>query len=1015
MNPICEDSRSLLPLAVVCATALALGQASDTPLYRDPSKPIEARIRDLVGRLTIEEKAQQLNHLNKGLPRLGIKAWGGWNQTLHGVWSKEPTTLFPMPTAMGATWDPDLVHQVADAMSDEARALYNAGKDGPRSPHGLVYRSPVINISRDPRWGRIQEVFSEDPYLTGRMAVAYVRGLQGKDIAHLKVAATVKHFAVNNVEAGRQHLSAIVDERNLYDYWFPHWKAAFVEGKAQSVMSSYNAINGVPSAVNRWLLTDVLRRQWGFDGFVTDDLGAVQLLTSERPNEPGHRFSDDPVVSTAAAIKAGNDSDDQEFEDNIPKAVQRGLLTVADVDRALSNVLRVGFRLGAFDPSTPYDAIPMSVVRNPDHLALSLQVAQKSLTLLSNRSSGPGTAPAVPPVAFLPLKREETRSIAVIGPAGDQDYPTGNYYGTPARKVGVVQGLREVLGDGVTIDYEKGADFVGPADADAVARAVALAKRSDVVVLCLGTGLRVEAESRDRRDLNLPGAQQPLLEAVFAANPRVALVLFNAGPLAVTWAHDQLPAILAAWFPGEAGGIAVARALFGVDNPGGKLPYTVYANLDGVPSQNEYDVSKGYTYQYFKGVPLYPFGHGLSYTRFRFSNLTLSASSIAATGEVQVAFDVTNVGDRAGDEVAQLYTHQTREQGLPAASHAAGLPPRHAAAERDDARHVHAAGVAARLVPGRNHRVGGRARRVRHRRRRVVRQHPAARLADGHRRAPGPVTRRGRAQRRRPSPARPTLVEERRTPRIESVRHGASRGSAIRLARAGGRAGCGRRRHPVAGARHRRQQRDLQRRQPAAPQPAALRRSRSPRHPLEPIAGPGHRRGLVLHRAVLRHPRHRRLRRRRARHRRQRQPDRRRRAGTHRHDPGVVEPAADARRPSRARPPVHRRRGSRRRRGHGAAGARHLAAALRRGSVRRRPVADRERRLLSHRRRAAGRLHAAARRAADARRRRAGGAAAAAAARLPTRRRSARARTTTSSRACRPASRPRRPRRGWTR
>ena len=651
-----------LPFVVVCATALALGQASDTPLYRDPSKPIEARIRDLVGRLTIDEKAQQLNHLNKGLPRLGIKGWGGWNQTLHGVWSKEPTTLFPIPTAMAATWDPDLVHEVADAMSDEARALYNAGKDGPRSPHGLVYRSPVINISRDPRWGRIQEVFSEDPYLTGRMAVAYVRGLQGKDIAHLKVAATVKHFAVNNVEAGRQHLSVTVDERNLYDYWFPHWKAAFVEGKAQSVMSSYNAINGVPAAVNRWLLTDVLRRQWGFDGFVTDDLGAVQLLTSERPNEPGHRFSDDPVVSTAAAIKAGNDSDDQEFEDNIPKAVQRGLLTVADVDKALSNVLRVGFRLGAFDPSTPYDGIPMSVVRNPDHLALSLQVAQKSLTLLSNRSSGPGTAPSVPPVAFLPLKREETRTIAVIGPAGDQDYPTGNYYGTPARKVGVVQGLREVLGDGVTIDYEKGADFVGPANADAVARAVALAKRSDVVVLCLGTGLQVEAESRDRRDLNLPGAQQPLLEAVFAANPRVALVLFNAGPLAVTWAHDQLPAILAAWFPGEAGGIAVARALFGVDNPGGKLPYTVYANLDGVPSQNEYDVSKGYTYQYFRGVPLYPFGHGLSYTRFRFSNLSLSAASIPATGEVSIAFDVTNVGERAGDEVAQLYTHQPKSR-----------------------------------------------------------------------------------------------------------------------------------------------------------------------------------------------------------------------------------------------------------------------------------------------------------------------------------------------------------------
>jgi len=206
------------------------------------------------------------------------------------------------------------------------------------------------------------------------------------------------------------------------------------------------------------------------------------------------------------------------------------------------------------------------------------------------------------------------------------------------------------------------ADVIGPADPAAVARAVALARKSDVVVLCLGTSLQVEAEGRDRRDLNLPGAQQALLEAVFAANSRIALVLFNAGPLAVTWAHDQLPAIMAAWYPGEAGGLAVARALFGVDNPGGKLPYTVYANLDGVPPQNEYDVSKGYTYQYFRGVPLYPFGFGLSYTRFRFSNLTLSASSIAATGEVQVAFDITIVGDRAGDEVAQLYTHQPRSR-----------------------------------------------------------------------------------------------------------------------------------------------------------------------------------------------------------------------------------------------------------------------------------------------------------------------------------------------------------------
>ncbi len=635
---------------LVCSGA-GFAQGVAVPVFRDRSKPIEDRITNLIGQLTLEEKAAQLNHLNGGVPRLGIPMWGGWNQTLHGVWSKQPTTLFPAAIAMGATWDPELVHAVADAMSDEARALYNAKADGPRSKHGLVYRSPVINISRDPRWGRIQEVFSEDPTLTGRMAVAYVRGLQGDDVAHLKAAATVKHFAVNNVETGRQHLSATVDERSLMEYWLPHWKAAITEGHAQSVMSSYNAINGTADAVNHLLLTDILRGQWGFDGFVTDDLGAVQLLTGTRSSngsEPGQHVTEDPVVAAAMAIKAGNDSDDTEFEVNLPLAVKRGLLSEAEVDGALRRVLRVGFRLGAFDPpeSSPYSGLSMASVRSPEHLALSLKAAQESLTLLSNTRG------------FLPLKRGALHSIAVIGPAGEEDYETGNYYGRPYKKTGVAAGLRTLLGSGTSVTYEEGASFAGAADPAAMERAVELAGRSDVVVLCLGTDLHVEAEGHDRRDLNLPGAQQQLLEAVFAANPRTVLVLMNAGPLAVSWAQDHLPAILGAWYPGEAGGTAVARALFGDDNPGGHLPYTVYASLDGVPPQNEYDVTKGFTYLYFKGVPLYAFGQGLSYTRFEYSNLTVAKASLPAGGQAEVGFDIKNAGDRSGSETAQLYTHQ---------------------------------------------------------------------------------------------------------------------------------------------------------------------------------------------------------------------------------------------------------------------------------------------------------------------------------------------------------------------
>jgi len=635
------------PVATICSLLLCLcayAQDAARPVYLDPSKPIDQRVADLIGHMTLQEKAQQLNHLNVGIPRLRVAAWGGWNQTLHGVWSKQPTTLFPAPIAMGATWDPALIHTITGAMSDEARALYNIGADGPRSKHGLVFRSPVINVSRDPRWGRIQEVFSEDPFLTGRMGVAYVQGLQGDDPHYLKVAATVKHFAVNNVETNRRRLSAEVDERNLMEYWLPHWRAVIVEGHAQSVMASYNAINGVPDAINKYLLTDILRGQWNFDGFVTDDLGGVNLLVA------AHHITEDPVEATARSIQAGCDSDDMQFETNIPLAVNSGRLPIADVDRALARVLRVGFRLGAFDPPelNPYSKISANVIRSEEHLGLSLQTALESMTLLTNRNN------------FLPLDGKSLKSVAVIGPAGDSAYETGNYYGTPARKISPLQGLKEKMGSGVKVEYEQGAGFVEAADPAAITRAAELARKSDVTILFLGTNLKVEAEGRDRRDLNLPGAQEQLMEAVYAANPKTVLVLMNAGPLAVTWANDHLPAILEAWYPGEAGGTAIAQVLLGEYNPGGHLPYTVYASLDGVPPQNEYDVSKGFTYLYFKGVPLYPFGHGLSYTKFAYSNLKLSQSKTSATGQIDVSFDLQNTGSRAGSEVAQMYVHQEK-------------------------------------------------------------------------------------------------------------------------------------------------------------------------------------------------------------------------------------------------------------------------------------------------------------------------------------------------------------------
>jgi beta-glucosidase len=405
-------------------------------------------------------------------------------------------------------------------------------------------------------------------------------------------------------------------------------------------------------AANHRMLTEILRGKWGFDGFVTDDLGAVGLLSTGAPEsanrlkEIGQRFSEDPVISTAAAIKAGNDSDDEQFQENIPKAVQRGLLTMKDVDLAVSRVMRVGFRLGAFDPSTPYDSIKMDVVRSQPHLDLARRAAEESMVLLSNH------------MRFLPLDQNKIKTVAVIGPAGNQDYETGSYYGKPFRKVGVTQGLQQLLGPSVKVRYEQGASYKNPADAEMLRRAADLARNSDVVILCLGTNLSIEAEGLDRHDLLLPGDQQRLMEAVYSANPKTVLVLQNAGPLAVGWATDHLPGILEAWYPGEDGGTAIAEALFGKINPGGHLPYTMYANLNGVPPSKEYDVSKGYTYQYFKGVPLYAFGHGMSYTDFAFSHMTVSAPKVSSNGSVRVSFDVTNTGAREGSTVAQLYTHQ---------------------------------------------------------------------------------------------------------------------------------------------------------------------------------------------------------------------------------------------------------------------------------------------------------------------------------------------------------------------
>ena len=774
------------PLAAIVLVAAfvfpALGQ--DKPLYLNSDAALDARVADLISRLTLEEKAILLDHRGPTIQRLGIRS-DQWNQCLNGVKWDRPTTLFPTCIAMSATWDTNLVHEIATVLSDEARAIYNGWHIDPNAPgehKGLIYRAPVINIGRNPYWGRNHEAWGEDPFLTGRMAVAYVRGLQGDDPRYLKLAATLKHYAVNNVEAGRTGLSAAVSERMLHEYWLPHFRDAVVEAKAQSLMASYNAINGTPNNINRWLLTDLLKTQWKHEGFVVSDLGGVNTMVN------GHFGKKITFVDAVAqSLMAGCDFSDKEYAANIPAAVREGKLTEARLHDALSRVLRVRFRLGEFDPRerVPYSSISPEMIGSPKHRAVALKAARESIVLLQNRDG------------CLPLDRSKLKRIAVIGPLADRII-LNNYSGRAGQTVTPLQGIQNRAAPGTQVVFARGCDVVGAAGVDtqidreaefsagasiklnadavgqyiefpvaisaagafdaiklhyksfpgrgvyqlsidgvkqgepvdmhaaqgeygkvasfggktfatggvkkfrftvvgknaasdsctghfdrlvlagakelaleletlkaatgggdggsSIAEAVAAAKEADVAILFVGTNAQVEHEGRDRRSLGLSGRQEELVKAVFAANPRTVVVQLSAGPLTVPWLKQNLPAMLQAWWPGEEGGHAIADVLFGEVNPAGRLPHTVYASEDQVPPQDEYDISKGFTYMYVKGEPLFAFGHGLSYTTFGYSGLHLSAQRMSATEALDISVEIENTGGRAGDEVVQLYT-----------------------------------------------------------------------------------------------------------------------------------------------------------------------------------------------------------------------------------------------------------------------------------------------------------------------------------------------------------------------
>jgi beta-glucosidase len=829
--------RKVLPAAAVLSAAvlLSLCFAQRKPLYTDPAAPMEQRVEDLLSRMTLEEKVSQLMNDSPAIERLGIPAYNWWNECLHGVARAGRATVFPQTIGLAATWDKDLIFRVATAISDEARAKYHEFvRRGKRNIYqGLTFWTPNINLFRDPRWGRGMETYGEDPYLTGRMAVQFIKGLQGDDPKYLKTVATAKHYAVHSgPESLRHTFDAVIDERDLLDTYLPQFEAAVKEGGAFSVMCAYNRVDGQPACASPRLLGDILRKQWGFRGYVVSDCGAIGDIYLNHKSAP---TAQDGV---ARAVQAGTDLNCGVEYENLLPAARAGLIAGSEIDQALRRLLLARFKLGMFDPPAlvKYARIPYSVNDSPAHRQLALETARKSIVLLKNDGRA------------LPLSKS-LKTIAVIGPnANDPEVLLGNYNGEPSAPVTPLEGIRRKVAPGTKVLYARGSDlaanmpcfetvpssalftsngpdrknglnaeyfatgnfdgkahkpreltypssgklvgeipsdpkplftrvdprvdfhwwdgaprrdmndddfgvrwtgylsapasgtyqlgangmnafelyldgkplvqfnniherayryapvelqagklyqlrldfheFAGDADiqlvwappaGDRTQEAIAAARQADAVVLVLGLSPRLEGEEMsvpvegfqggDRLQLEIPRVQEELMQKVSAAGAPVVLVLMNGSAVAVNWARDHVPAIIEAWYPGQAAGDALADVLFGDYNPAGRLPVTFYKSAGQLPPFTDYGM-KGRTYRFFEGEPLYPFGHGLSYTTFAYRNLSLPGQ-VRAGDQVTASVEVENTGTRSGEEVVQLYMKAVDALG-PAPLHSLG-------------------------------------------------------------------------------------------------------------------------------------------------------------------------------------------------------------------------------------------------------------------------------------------------------------------------------------------------------
>ena len=634
-------------------------------LVRNKEKTAEYRRRaqELVAQMTLEEKIMQTIYQSPAIERLGIKAYNWWNEALHGVARAGTATVFPQAVGMAAAFDEDLMEQVGDAVSTEARAKFAMQQEGDDKDiyKGLTFWAPNVNIFRDPRWGRGHETFGEDPYLTSRLGVRYIMGLQGHDENYLKSAACAKHFAVHSgPEDVRHSFDARVSEQDLRETYLPAFQACVQEAGVETVMGAYNRTNGEPCCGSGRLLKEILRQEWGFEGHVTSDCWAVKDFHEY------HGVTATPVESVSLAMNNGCDLNCGTLFLYLKQAVEEGMVDEKRIDEAVVNLFTSRMKLGVFDEkgANPYDNIPYTVVDSPEMRRMNEQVAERCVVLLKNENQ------------TRPLQKDKIRTIGVIGPNADNRRAlVGNYEGTASRYVTVLEGIQDYVGDDVRVLYSEGCHLYKDRTSglaqenDRASEVRGVCRESDVVIAVMGLDASLEGEegdtgneygSGDKPNLDLPGLQRDILKIAKESGKPVILVLLTGSAMAVTWEDENLDAIVQGWYPGAQGGAAIARILFGDANPEGKLPVTFYRTAEELPAFEDYSM-KGRTYRYMKQDALYPFGYGLSYTDYTYADAMLVSDDIRGEKGVVLQAQVTNAGAVDGIETVQVYVGLERE------------------------------------------------------------------------------------------------------------------------------------------------------------------------------------------------------------------------------------------------------------------------------------------------------------------------------------------------------------------